>query len=134
MTTLSFWIAVVFALLILLGAGLTLLGCIGLARFNTFYARVHAPTLGTSFGMIFVVMASALYFTFAEGRPVFHEVLIVVFVTLTTPVTLMLLSRAALHRDRSEGKENIPLPRQRDLSGAVDDKKTARPYATGLDG
>ena len=126
MTTLSFWIAVVFALLILLGAGLTLLGCIGLVRFNTFYARVHAPTLGTSFGMIFVVMASALYFTFTEGRPVFHEVLIVVFVTLTTPVTLMLLSRAALHRDRSEGKSNIPLPRGRHPASPVGEEKSAR--------
>ena len=30
-----------------------------------------------------------------------HEVLIGFFVTVTTPVTLMLLGRAALYRDRS---------------------------------
>ena len=33
-----------------------------------------------------------------------HEILIAIFVTVTTPVTLMLLARAALYRDRSEAR------------------------------
>jgi multicomponent K+:H+ antiporter subunit G len=33
-----------------------------------------------------------------------HEVLIGLFVTMTTPVTFMLLARAALYRDRAEGR------------------------------
>ena len=45
----------------------------------------------------------------ALDRVVLHEILIGVFVTVTTPVTLMLLARAALYRDRSEGKnQDIP--------------------------
>ncbi|WMT86820.1 monovalent cation/H(+) antiporter subunit G [Pelagibacterium sp. 26DY04] len=110
MTEIPLWGAIVFAVLILGGAGLTLLGCLGLARLNSFYARVHAPTLGTSFGMVGVVAASALYFSLVEARPVLHEILILVFVTVTTPVTLMLLSRAALHRDRSDGNPDVPQP------------------------
>ena len=43
-----------------------------------------------------------------QSRPVLHEVLIAVFVTVTTPVTLMLLARAALYRDRSEGSTEVP--------------------------
>lgn len=113
MNDIPLWAAIVFAVLIVGGAGLTLLGTIGLARFESFYARVHAPTLGTSFGMVGIVLASALYFTLTQGRPVFHEILIVVFVTITTPVTLMLLARAALHRDRADGKPGIPLPAPR---------------------
>ncbi len=112
MSQLPLWGAIAFAILILGGAGLTLLGCLGLARFNSFYARIHAPTLGTSFGMIGVVFASSLYFSLAEMRPVLHEILILVFITVTTPVTLMLLSRAALHRDRSEGKQEVPQPQR----------------------
>ncbi|WMT89030.1 monovalent cation/H(+) antiporter subunit G [Pelagibacterium sp. H642] len=110
MTEIPLWGAIVFAVLILGGAGLTLLGCLGLARLNSFYARVHAPTLGTSSGMVGVVAASALYFSLVEARPVLHEILILVFVTVTTPVTLMLLSRAALHRDRSDGNPDVPQP------------------------
>lgn len=113
MTELPLWGTIIFIVLLLGGSALTLLGCLGLARFNSFYARVHAPTLGTSFGMIGVVLASALYFSLASNRLVIHEVLIIAFVTLTTPVTLMLLSRAALHRDRAEGKPDIPLPKPR---------------------
>jgi multicomponent K+:H+ antiporter subunit G len=37
-----------------------------------------------------------------------HEILITAFVLVTTPVTLMLLARAALYRDRAEANENVP--------------------------
>jgi multicomponent K+:H+ antiporter subunit G len=40
-----------------------------------------------------------LYFSVLESRPVLHEILIGVFMTLTTPVTYILLGRAALRRD-----------------------------------
>jgi multicomponent K+:H+ antiporter subunit G len=43
-----------------------------------------------------------LLFTALQSRLVLHEILIGVFVTLTTPVTLMLLVQAASWRDRSE--------------------------------
>lgn len=92
------WAAIPAALFLLLGAGLALAGTIGLMRLPTFYERIHAPTLGTSWGTAGVVLASVIVFTSIEGRPVIHEVLIAVFVTITTPVTLMLLGRAALHR------------------------------------
>lgn len=110
MIEIPLWGAIVFSILIVGGAALTLLGCLGLARLSSFYARVHSPTLGTSFGMLGVVAASALYFSLVEMRPVLHEILILVFVTVTTPVTLMLLSRAALHRDRAHGDPDVPQP------------------------
>jgi multicomponent K+:H+ antiporter subunit G len=47
-------------------------------------------------------------FTVLQSRPVLHEVLIAVFATLTTPVTLILLVRAALYRDRVDRKEGVP--------------------------
>jgi multicomponent K+:H+ antiporter subunit G len=111
MSDLPLWAAALVSVTILSGAFLTLLGCLGLLRFSSFYARVHAPTLGTSMGMVGVAVASMIYFSVSGQRLVIHEVLILVMVTLTTPVTLMLLARAALYRDRSEGKPGIPSPR-----------------------
>ncbi|MGO4524178.1 monovalent cation/H(+) antiporter subunit G [Microvirga sp. 2MCAF35] len=102
------WAALLTAILVLIGAAVTLIGSIGLLRLGTFYARVHAPTLGTTFGMGCILAASALFFSVLEGKPVIHEVLIAVFVTLTTPVTLMLLARASLYRDRTEGCRDVP--------------------------
>ncbi|GGE17573.1 potassium:proton antiporter [Aureimonas endophytica] len=92
----------------LLAAGITLVGAIGLLRFENFYQRVHAPTLGASLGTIAMALASLIFFSVLQTRPVVHEVLLFVFVTLTTPVTLMLLARSALYRDRAEGESDVP--------------------------
>jgi multicomponent K+:H+ antiporter subunit G len=109
MSEVPVWVAALVGGLSILGAAFTLLGCIGLARFNSFYARVHAPTLGTSLGSIAILLASAIYFTVSAQRPAVHEVLILVFISITTPVTLMLLARAALYRDRAESSGDVPL-------------------------
>jgi len=99
------WAAILIAILVLAGAALTLLGTFGLLRLKTYYERIHAPTLGTSFGTLFIVLGSILFFSIQQTRPLFHEILIFIFITVTTPVTLMLLARAALFRDQAEGKE-----------------------------
>ncbi|MBE9607178.1 cation:proton antiporter [Acetobacteraceae bacterium H6797] len=113
---LPLWAAIPVALLLLMGAGLTLIGSIGLVRLKTFYERLHAPTLGTSFGMGFILLGSMLFFSVLQTRLVIHEVVIAIAVVLTTPVTLMLLGRAAMHRDRLEGNDPAP-----DQEGARDD-------------
>ena len=92
------------ALLVLAGASLALLGSIGLLRLKTFYERVHPPTMGTTLGTGLVLIGSMLFFTVHESRPVLHEILIGVFMLLTTPVTYVLLGRAALRRDHEEPK------------------------------
>ena len=94
------WAAIPAAFFLVLGAGLTLIGTIGLARLPSFYLRLHAPTLGTSWGTAVIVIASMIVSTAVEGRPVLHELLIGLFVTITTPVTLMLLGRATLYREK----------------------------------
>lgn len=95
------------AFLVLAGAALSFTGALGLLRLKTFYERVHPPTMGTTLGTGLVLIGSMLWFSALESRPVLHEVLIGVFMTLTTPVTYMLLVRAALHRDRLEGKDPL---------------------------
>ena len=108
---LPFWAALPVALLLLLGAGLALVGSIGLLRLRNFYERVHAPTLGTTLGIGSVLLASILTFSVLQTRPVLHEVLITAFVVMTTPITLMLLTRAALYRDQREGVVEVsPVP------------------------
>lgn len=102
------WASLLTAFLLLLGSGLTLLGAIGTLRFRRFFERVHAPTLGTSWGTGAIALASIVCFSALGSRPVVHELLIGVFMIVTTPVTLMLLARAALYRDRTEGNGEAP--------------------------
>jgi len=102
--TLPDWAALLTAFLVLAGAALTMIGAIGLVRFRSFYERVHAPTLGATLGIGGVLLASMVYFSVSETRPVVHEILIALFVTVTTPVTMLMLTQATLYRDRAEGK------------------------------
>ena len=95
----------VAALLVLAGALLAFIGSLGLVRMGTFFERVHPPTMGATLGTALVLAGSLLYFTALELRPVLHEILIGVFMLLTTPVTYVLLGRAALRRDLEEPKQ-----------------------------
>src|SRR5690606_14012044 len=99
---LPLWLAVLVSACALFGALLTMVGCIGLVRLKDFYTRIHAPTMGTSMGGGLILLASAIFFTVTEQRLVVHEAVIFMFVSVTTPVTLMLLARATLFRDRTE--------------------------------
>lgn len=101
-------IAVLIAVALLSGALMALTGAIGLFRLRSFYQRIHAPTLGASMGMLLILTSSILYFSVSRGALVAHEVLIAIFLTLTTPISLMLIVRAALARDRFEGDPNVP--------------------------
>jgi len=102
---LSTFVLAATAVLVLLGAVLALVGSLGLLRLETFYDRVHAPTMGTTLGTACVLAASMLLFTASEARPVLQEVVIAIMMTVTTPVTFMLLVRAALYRDQAEGSD-----------------------------
>ncbi|MDB5371472.1 MAG: monovalent cation/H+ antiporter subunit [Belnapia sp.] len=111
---LPLWAAVPVSVLLLLGAGLALVGSVGLLRLRSFYDRIHAPTLGTTLGIGSILLASMLFFSVLQTRLVLHEVLIGIFMVVTTPVTFILLSRAAFYRDQQEGNPEVPAlpPRQ----------------------
>lgn len=102
------WIALTIGALVLAGALLACIGSAGLLRLDTFYRRVHAPTLGTTLGMYLVLAGTIVFFWVGEGRPALHVILIGVCVTVTTPISLLLLARAALGRDRRAGTPGVP--------------------------
>lgn len=106
--TIPGWAALVTALLLLIGAALTLIGSIGMLRLKSFYQRIHAPTMGTTLGAGCILIASMLYFSLAGSRFVIHELLITFFMVVATPVTFLLLVRAVLYRDRVAGHKRVP--------------------------
>ena len=91
----SAWVAIPVSLLLVLAGALVLVGSLGLLRLSNFYQRLHGPAMINTLGAGSVLIASMLYFSALQTRPVVHELLITVFVLLTSPVTAMLLMRAA---------------------------------------
>lgn len=92
-TTLEF----LLALLILVGAGFTLIGSLGLMRLRDFYSRLHAPTKATTLGVGSLLIASAVFFSIHDDGISLHEVLVTLFLFITAPVGAHLMAKAALH-------------------------------------
>lgn len=105
------WVLVLVAVFLLAGSALTLIGCVGMLRLDSFYKRVHAPTLGTTLGGGLILIASMVYFSVAGSRFVLHEILITVFMVVTTPITFLTLMQAVRHRERrADRHETAPPP------------------------
>jgi multicomponent K+:H+ antiporter subunit G len=118
---LPMWAALLVAFFLIAGCGLALIGALGVLRLKSFYERVHAPTLGSTWGAGGVLIASMIYFSVLQSRPVLHEILITIFLFVTTPVTLTMLVRAALYRDRSEDAGNVPTLEA--VAGSADERQ-----------
>ncbi|MEM8512676.1 multicomponent K+:H+ antiporter subunit G [Massilia sp. MP_M2] len=100
------WAALIVSLLLIVGSSIVLIGALGLVRLHTFYQRIHGPAITVSLGTASLLLASMLYFTVAQSRPVVHEVIIALFVLLTAPVVSMMIMRAAVYRDLRARKAN----------------------------
>lgn len=107
---LPLWLSVLVAIFLVLGGIIIFIGGLGLLRLPNFYQRIHAPAIAITFGAGSILIASMMYFSGVESRPVIHELLITVFVFLTAPVTSMMIMRAAVYRDLQEGKVDYTKP------------------------
>lgn len=101
------WAAIVVTTLCVLGAFVALLGSIGLRQLPSMYERIHAPTLSSTLGVAALIAAMVVYFSHVEGFTL-KALLIGIFILVTTPVTMVLLTRASLYRDRVEGNDDVP--------------------------
>lgn len=100
---LPLWAEIVIGALVLLGAGIALVGSLGLLRLSTYFERVHAPSIIATMGCWCIMHASILYFSLLGHHVALHPLLIALFVAITVPVTNIFLMRAALFRARRAG-------------------------------
>ncbi|AQX19007.1 multisubunit potassium/proton antiporter, PhaG subunit [Bartonella sp. CDC_skunk] len=105
----SLWSALIISFFLILGSSLTLIGTIGLVRFSNFYERLHTSSLSTSWGGSSIIIASFFYSIHVDHVFVIHEILLMIFLFMTTPITSMLLSQTAVHRDQSKDFLKEPL-------------------------
>jgi multicomponent K+:H+ antiporter subunit G len=88
---------IVVSLFLVVGAFFALVGSIGLVRLPDFYSRLHGPTKATTLGVGGMLAASAVHFSTATGAPSLHEILVLLFLFMTAPVSAHLLAKAAIH-------------------------------------
>ena len=108
MNELSIFVAIPFALFLMLGSLIALIGTLGLLRLPTFYQRIHGPAITITFGCGSILIASMLYFTATQERLIIHELLITAFTFLSAPVVAMMIMRAAVYRDLRKAQSKTP--------------------------
>jgi multicomponent K+:H+ antiporter subunit G len=104
----------IVALLLLASGAVVLLAALGLWRLPDFFLRMHAPALASTLGAWIVTLASIVHFSTRGGGLSLHVWLIIIVLSITAPVTTIVLARAALFRRRQAG-DAMPPP----LSGKV---------------
>lgn len=95
----------ILAILILVGAFLTLVGSLGLVKLPDFYMRLHGPTKATTMGVGSILIASIIYFSQKEGAISAHEILITLFLFITAPISAHLMAKAALHIQTKQSEQ-----------------------------
>jgi multicomponent K+:H+ antiporter subunit G len=84
------------ALLLIIGSVVILLGAIGLVKLSDFFKRLHAPTMASTLGISCVLLASVGYHLLLGEDPQPRELLITVFLFITSPISAHLMAKAAL--------------------------------------
>jgi multicomponent K+:H+ antiporter subunit G len=105
-----FWVEAVVAALLVLSGVFVVIAALGMLRLPDFFLRMHPPALGYTFGSWCVTLAGILYFSFLEQRLVLHPWLVIMLLSITIPVTTLLLARVALFRRRNAGAAGTPPP------------------------
>lgn len=110
MNLVPLWIEAVVAFLVAASGVFVVISALGFLRLRDFFERMHPPALAYTFGTWSVALAAVLYFSALEGRLVLHPWLIVVLLSITVPVTTVLLARVSLFRRRRTGAPDTPPP------------------------
>jgi multicomponent K+:H+ antiporter subunit G len=97
---------IIISVMLVTGGIFALIGSFGLLKLRDGMQRLHAPTKGTTVGVGTALIASSVNFWLTHGQFSMQEILIVVFLFVTAPLTALFLSKVQLHAldDRS------PLP------------------------
>jgi multicomponent K+:H+ antiporter subunit G len=115
------WATLPTILLLVMGGLLTVIGSLGLLRLPNFFMRMHGPSMGNTLGTGFVLIASMIMSSALLHRPVAHEIIITVFIVLVSPVTAMMVMRAARYRTRinEERRQQKMHEQSRDVSQEI---------------
>ena len=105
MTAPPVWVEVAAGVLLVTSGVFVLLSAFGFLRLKDFFLRMHPPALAYTFGSWCVTLAGILYFSALEARVMLHPWLVIILLSITVPLTTLLLARVALFRHRQSGAD-----------------------------
>lgn len=116
---LPIWIELLVAFLLICTGLFALFAAWGTVRLQDFFQRMHPPALLTTAASWCITLASVIYFTQYTGHLALKTWLIIIMLSISAPISAMMLARAALFRNRQTRPETTPpplMPRNKDLT------------------
>lgn len=105
------WAEVIVAILLLVSAVFALGAAWGVVRMNTYFLRMHPPALVYTGATWSICLASIIYFSLQTETLQLRAWVIMLLLSITAPITTVLLSRAALFRARTQNqRDTVPAP------------------------
>lgn len=101
-------IDIIVSALLVAGGFFGLVGAWGLVRLPDAMTRLHAPTKSATLGVGAVLLASMVWMPAQTGQATWHELVIVLFLFLTAPITGYMIAKATLHRQWRQ--QDLPAP------------------------
>lgn len=105
------FLEILIAALLVIGGIFGAVGSYGLVKLPDPMTRLHAPTKAATLGVGSVMVASMLWFAFVseDGRS-WHELLIILFIFLTAPITGLMIAKSHIHRSWQWHELPTPTP------------------------
>lgn len=100
------WLDWAVAGLLVLGGAFGLIGSFGLLRLAHTMQRLHAPTKAATLGLAAVLGASALWLWSEKGQVTGQEVLVILLIFVTAPLSAFHLSK--VHLARNVARQDLP--------------------------
>lgn len=88
-------VSLIAAIFIFLGSIIALISAIGIVKFQDVFLRSHASTKSSTLSVLLTVVGVLIYFIVNSGFFSVRLLLSLVFINLTSPVGMHLISRAA---------------------------------------
>ncbi|RRD59041.1 Na+/H+ antiporter subunit G [Comamonadaceae bacterium OH2545_COT-014] len=104
----ALWVEALVAVLLLTSAFFVLTAAWGVVRLKDFFQRMHPPALAYTWAAWCVTFACIIYFSAQSQSLVLHTWIIIILLSITAPITTVLLARAALFRFRQAGRADMP--------------------------
>lgn len=93
-------VSLIASIFIFLGSIIALISAIGIVKFQDVFLRSHASTKSSTLSVLLTVVGVLIYFIVNSGFFSVRLLLSLVFINLTSPVGMHLISRAAYRKDR----------------------------------
>jgi multicomponent K+:H+ antiporter subunit G len=105
-----FWAEITVSVFLIIAGLFGLVGSFGLIKLPDAMTRLHAPTKATTLGVGGTLLASMVFFYATQGRISTHELLIALFLFLTSPISALFIAKVHLHQ--RETPDALPTPHE----------------------